>query len=287
MFTKSKNILSIFGFIIFIIIISCAVKKPGKAPFSGRYRSQMEQTEQALFQSYQVLETMRNDGKYIRRVFFPETKQITQYFEYSDKTFTTIAGDTKEWYDNGILWKEGKYIKGNMEGIWKTYNYENGKLQSECNYIKGKVEGACLNFDTKGHISSKSIFVNGELDKIISFDTLGKVIFTGLDSLNKGMKLIEKPSFPGGEKGLLSYISINIQYPSLAREFGVEGGAIVKFLVSKDGSIKDVIVLRGLCEDIQKHITQLVSDMPAWKPGINNGKAVNVTYTLPIRFKLE
>jgi antitoxin component YwqK of YwqJK toxin-antitoxin module len=273
-----------YGLLSFIILTSCKVKQQYSRPeFKDRYTNQMLQSEQPLVQAYHILETRRKDGKYIRRIFFPETKQITQYFEYSDRTFTTLDGITKEWYDNGQLWKEGEYLNGKLDGLYKSYHYDNGSLQSEGKYTQGKIEGIWNYFDTEGRITSKSTFKNGELEKTVMFDKLGNQTEQMLDSLT----FIEKPEFEGGEKGLLNYLSTKVRYPSLAREYDIEGNAIVRFVVGKDGFAKDVIVLRGLCNDISIHLNNLVSTMPAWKPGRNKGKPVNVTYTLPVRFKLE
>jgi antitoxin component YwqK of YwqJK toxin-antitoxin module len=101
-----KNLLA-FGLLL-SILTSCKVKQQYARPeFKDRYTNQMLASEQPLLQAYHILETKRDDGKYIMRIFFPETKQITQYFEYSDKLFTILDGTTKEWYDSGQLWKEG------------------------------------------------------------------------------------------------------------------------------------------------------------------------------------
>jgi TonB family protein len=156
-------------------------------------------------------------------------------------------------------------------------------LLSEGNFTQGKMEGEWSYFDKEGHITSKSTFKNGEIEKTITFDKLGNQIEQNADSFN----LIEKPEFIGGEKALMTYIYSKVRYPVIAREFDIEGNAIVRFVVDKEGSVKDVKVLRGLCNDISLHLYQLVSSMPAWKPGKNKGKPVNVTYTLPVNFKLE
>lgn len=278
-----KKHLLAFG-CLFLILTSCKVKQQYSNPeFKGRYTDQMLASEQPLVQAYHILGTKRNDGKYIRRIFFPETKQITQYFEYSDKLLTTLDGTTKEWYDSGQLWKEGKYLNGKLDGLYKSYHYENGSLQSEGKYTQGKMEGIWNYFDTEGRIISKSIFKNGEIEKTVTFDKLGNQLEQIRDSLN----FIEKPEFEGGEKGLLTYVYSKVRYPSIARENDIEGNAIVRFVVGKDGLVKDVVVLRGLCNDISTHLNQLVSSMPAWKPGTKKGEPVNVTYTLPVRFKLE
>ena len=51
--------------------------------------------------------------------------------------------------------------------------------------------------------------------------------------------LEQMPAFPSGQDSLFRYLYRNIQYPAAAREKGLEGLVIVKFIVEKDGSISN------------------------------------------------
>jgi periplasmic protein TonB len=97
----------------------------------------------------------------------------------------------------------------------------------------------------------------------------------------------QKPEFPDGDKALFKFLGENIKYPAIARENGIEGRVIVKFVVSRDGSIQNASVVRGIGGGCDEEALRVVKSMPKWKPGKNNGKPVNVTYTLPVSFKLE
>lgn len=97
----------------------------------------------------------------------------------------------------------------------------------------------------------------------------------------------QKPEFPDGEAALLKYLYANIKYPPIARENGIEGQVVVRFVVSKTGKIDDVKILRSLGGGCDEEASRVVRAMPAWKPGKHNGKAVNCTYTLPIKFQLQ
>jgi TonB family protein len=90
-----------------------------------------------------------------------------------------------------------------------------------------------------------------------------------------------------GQSSLSAYLSKNIRYPADAREFGIQGTAIVTFVVEKDGSITQLKVVRGWCESIRQECIRVVGGMPRWKPGTANDKPVKVKFTLPIRFRLE
>ena len=97
----------------------------------------------------------------------------------------------------------------------------------------------------------------------------------------------EQPSFPGGQGALMQWLSDNIKYPVIAAENGVQGRVIVQFVVSKTGSISDVKVVRGVDPSLDREAVRVVSQMPKWTPGRQNGTTVNVRYTLPVTFRLQ
>jgi protein TonB len=67
----------------------------------------------------------------------------------------------------------------------------------------------------------------------------------------------------------------------------IEGTVYVQFVVDKDGKVGQVKVLRAVDKFLDKEAARVVNSMPAWKPGKQNGKAVAVYYTVPIRFQLQ
>ena len=97
----------------------------------------------------------------------------------------------------------------------------------------------------------------------------------------------EQPSFPGGPAAMTQWLKDNIKYPVVAAENGIEGRVIVQFVVSKTGSISDVRVARGVDPSLDREAIRVVSSMPKWTPGKQNGTTVNVRYTLPVTFKLQ
>jgi periplasmic protein TonB len=115
-----------------------------------------------------------------------------------------------------------------------------------------------------------------------------KVIEEPAEDENKVFQVVQqKPEFPDGERALLAFLGKNLKYPAIARENGIEGNVVVRFVVSKTGEVRNAEVLRGIGGGCDAEALRVVNSMPKWNPGKNNGKAVNVTYTLPVRFKLE
>lgn len=94
----------------------------------------------------------------------------------------------------------------------------------------------------------------------------------------------QKPTFKGDVN---SWLSSHITYPAVAAENGVQGKVIVKFVVGRDGSVSQAQVLRGVDPALDREALRVVNSMPKWNPGMNNGQAANVWFTLPITFRLQ
>jgi len=95
------------------------------------------------------------------------------------------------------------------------------------------------------------------------------------------------PAFPGGNEELMKFILGNLRYPSIAKEKNIQGKVIVRFIITETGDVKDIEVLRAADPALDKEAVRVVSLLPKWSPGKQNGKNVNVYYTLPIVFKLQ
>jgi len=97
----------------------------------------------------------------------------------------------------------------------------------------------------------------------------------------------EQPEFPGGMAALNKFFRENVKYPVMAQEMNIQGKVYVKFTVWKDGSVRDVQVVRSADKSLDQEAMRLVSRMPKWKPGKQRGKAVNCKFTVPVTFKLQ
>ncbi len=98
----------------------------------------------------------------------------------------------------------------------------------------------------------------------------------------------QMPDYPGGYEEMIKYISTNIKYPRLARENNIEAKVLISFVVGKDGKLSDFQILGEESEwGFEEEAIRVLKNMPAWLPGRQDGKAVNVKFTLPISYKLE
>ena len=96
------------------------------------------------------------------------------------------------------------------------------------------------------------------------------------------------PEFPGGMAKLMLFIQENMRYPKSAAKKGIEGRVICQFTVKKDGSIENIIIMRGVHKSLDKEAVRIIKKMPKWKPGEDfNGQAIDCKYTIPVTFKLN
>ena len=95
------------------------------------------------------------------------------------------------------------------------------------------------------------------------------------------------PQFPGGEKAMMEFIATNLRYPQQAVKDDVQGMVLVDFVINTEGKATDPKIVRSLSPECDAEVIRVVSLMPAWTPGQQDGQTVNVKYTLPVMFKTK
>lgn len=119
-------------------------------------------------------------------------------------------------------------------------------------------------------------FGDGPVNQKVTEDS--NEIFTNVEQL---------PRFPGGDAAFGNFLRKNLMYPAVARENNIQGRVIVNFVVEKDGSLTDIKVLRGLEGGLSEEAIRVLKRTPKWEPGIQNGRPVRVSFTIPILFQLS
>ena len=118
---------------------------------------------------------------------------------------------------------------------------------------------------------------NGDGDEIIG-DTKTDEVFTVVEQM---------PEFPGGEAALNDFLDKNMQYPTMAKEQGVQGKVWIGFIVDKFGNVSNVELLRGIGGGCDEEAIRVVKLMPRWNPGKQSGRPVIVKFRFPINFTLR
>jgi TonB family protein len=116
------------------------------------------------------------------------------------------------------------------------------------------------------------------------------------DSHNVYAQVEEMPEYPGGQGQLLAELLRRLRYPAAAKAAKLDGVAFVKFVVAADGSMQNIELQKGVLapkglEAVAKEMDQAavatLYNLPrSWKPGMQRGKEVAVSYTVPITFQL-
>ena len=108
-------------------------------------------------------------------------------------------------------------------------------------------------------------------------------------SATKAYEVVEvMPKFKGGESAMMEFLMMNMKYPQAAVKAKQQGRAVVGFVVRKDGTVSDVQITKSAGHAVlDKEAMRVVKAMPAWEPGKQKGKPVNVKYNVPITFRLK
>jgi len=95
----------------------------------------------------------------------------------------------------------------------------------------------------------------------------------------------QMPSFPGGQKACIDFIYSKLKFPETDDKEFSGGLVVLSFVVNEDGTLSDIVVLRDIGYACGEEAVRVVKSMPRWTPGMQRGRAVKVSYKLPVRFK--
>ena len=95
------------------------------------------------------------------------------------------------------------------------------------------------------------------------------------------------PRFPGGEKAMMEFIATNLKYPQQAVKENIQGAVLAEFVIDAEGKATAPQIIRSLSPECDREVIRVINLMPAWTPGQQEGKAVNVKFTIPIMYRLQ
>lgn len=99
--------------------------------------------------------------------------------------------------------------------------------------------------------------------------------------------IVEKmPVFKGGEKKMMKFMQQNIQNPLDKNSHNSSATSYISFIVEKDGSLTGLKVLKAAdnCPKCDAEAMRVISLMPNWEPGSQNGNLLRVQFIIPIKF---
>ncbi|NII83640.1 MULTISPECIES: energy transducer TonB [unclassified Pedobacter] len=153
-------------------------------------------------------------------------------------------------------------------------------------------DGNFVWFYPDGKKKMESVFKKGKMINVVEWDENGAlkkapdlVKVTNSVTGEKGMALIERaPSYEGGMSALSEFISKNTKYPRELEKEGVRGKVVVRFTVTKDGDVIDPEVIKSVHPLLDAEAVRVVKLMKKWEPGKQDGKLIDVRFTLPFNF---
>ena len=227
------------------------------------------------------------------QVLYNLTKQTVMLAHYTDSSLAVSQGLYQSYFINGAKESEGNYENNKEDGLWEKWD-STGRLIDSSIYDRGKkISSATFGYDKKGLLTFYDLndLKNNKEQKFI-YDDSGKITrevsFTGQNGIVKhynkeGIKIDSvftrdeiEASFPGGDEGWRRYVkkAIEANIDELIQA-GESGTCRVRFIVSKDGTVSDVVALTMKGSKLAEVAVNAIRKGPKWKPAMQYGRPVN------------
>ena len=151
-------------------------------------------------------------------------------------------------------------------------------------YIGGNINGIFNESTQTGYDTGQNYYQGIPFKDIVIIDKI-ETPYEGKPDEGTPYTMVEQmPQFPGGKEALKKYLKDNLNYPTLAKQQGIHGRVILRFVINRDGSISDAQIVRSLDSACDEEALRLINSMPRWIPGRQNGNPERVFYTIPVEF---
>jgi TonB family protein len=243
-------------------------------------------------------------GEFFQVSFYDRKGVLKEVISFEDKNLTVRKGPYTFYTGTNIATK-GNYDKGHKHGEWTIYgvvgtdvmvrrieNYFYGKLHDKYteNWPNQKIKNQGLYENGRKIGEWKTFYKDGSLAGSEIYDVYGKK--TGSEyffkdgSPAKYEDLFAKPTYKGGMQAFYQYLSETIIYPKQAQKDKISGTVHVSFTIKTDGSVENVEAVKSPDFELSDEAIRIVRKSTDWIPGKDFGEAVNVKFTIPIKFSL-
>lgn len=221
-------------------------------------------------------------NEHFTQVSFKE--QATYYTE------TTLngpsAGTVKTFLMDGTIVSEDNFANiktQKREGLTRNY-YPSGKLKTEITFKNGVFDGPLRTFYPSQRLKRAELYEKGNFVQGKCFSR------AGYDTAYYAFQI--PPQFNGGEAALKKYLEVYSRIPTtpityMQIKHGFEDYVMLRFVVSAEGKITDVMIRRSLTDKYDREAVRLINMMPAWQPALQDGEPVPMEHTIAIGFKPE
>jgi TonB family protein len=196
--------------------------------------------------------------------------------------FSNIADETREGFfvfytRRGFKEQQGYYSNGKPIGKWEHFYDSSDQVWYTENFSNGKPDGELVSYYKSGKIKRREHHNSGD----------NKITGVCYDENGSEIPFTQFLTMPTPLFDLNRFLKDNLIFPDLARNIDVEGRVLVNFIVSTDGSVTNVKVLKGVGRACDEEAMRVVSKFPKFAPAVIDDKSVKMPFTLPIRFALE
>ncbi len=216
----------------------------------ARYLLQKRKINDTLWE----LSTYELYGPLVKTIHAKDENCLIKNGGYYAKIST--GGDTVGYFANNQKDKDW-VIRTSTDRILKKLEYANGALVAEkdSNQVKAEIAQKKIIDTTKKNI----VFVKVEMESV----------------------------FKGGQNAWASYLGQNLHYPNKAVKNRIQGTVVVQFIVSKEGKVEDVMVVKSVEYSLDQEALRIIRNSPDWIPAVQEGRKVKSYKKQPIVFSLQ
>lgn len=235
-----------------------------------------------------------------------ETNEIVAVEHFTDSSLQLQQGLFQSYYSNSFPEREGNYLDGNEEGLWKRWDtlgrtvdssiYSNGKkiMQTEFNYNNKGILSSVIMNDIKADRLKKTFYndTTGQVVSEVDFTGQKGTVKTYKDGVLANADTVfsrneVEASFPGGDAAWTKYIIRQIQrYGDEIIKTGEEGTCRVRFIIDGEGNVTDVKAINMEDSQLAKIAVKIVSKSPKWVPASQYGRRVKAFREQPVSFQI-
>lgn len=195
------------------------------------------------------------------------------------------TGHAAVFRENGVV-MVGGFRKGRYHGIDTLYRADGSVMIGA--YDKGKLVSKLAEYDDPPQelLDKRPYHPRIELTaQQEKFLEVLKIKWT--EKQDRFMLDVTMPTFRGGDlEDFALWVNSQIHYPTSARVHQVQGIVLAQFVVTSEGKVKDVIILKGVDPSLDEEVIRVISSSPDWKPGEHEGQKKSIRMTLPVQFVL-
>ncbi len=235
------------------------------------------------------------------------TNALAISLHFKDSTLTVVEGVFRSYHVNGKPEQEGNYVNGFEEGTWYKWDtlgrkvdsvfYKNGLPYIHATYTYNNKNGSLsyysltdslpdiyqtISFNEDGSVGSE-VFFKGQKGLLKRYSE------TGVQTDSLFTREESEAVFPGGDEGWRDYLERHLN-PNVPVNNGARAGkykVIVKFIVTKDGTVKDVFAETYHGYGMEKEVIRIINKGPKWIPAVQYGRKVNAYRRQPVVFLVE